>query len=260
MKTLTKTLSALLILTMLFSVLTACADSDTGDSTNPGDQTVQVQPDETPDTEEAGDRTDADGQTASGEPADTTLIIGVTDANGTHDPNANATTAYQMDTVFEKLMTVNPVTGELVPQLAESVEYLDDTTLEIKLRQDVYFTDGQQMTARDVFYCYRDLHALGNSSNMLESFDWETSGIVDDFTIHFVLSEPYGPAISILSDFYIFCYDDLFEGTSDADKWLLAPNGTGPYYCASNVDSSEVIYARKDAADYWGGSCLHVPR
>lgn len=237
----------LLALVLLLAALSGCGSTGTK---TPADTSDTFRDTQTPNTPDGTGTADSTVETAT--PVDTTLVVGVTDANGTHDPFANATSAYQIDTIFEKLLNIDPVTGELTEQLAQSVEYIDNTTIEIVLLDNVYFTDGQKLTAEDVLTCYRDVHAVGSSANLLASFDWEASCVVDERTLHFVLHENYGPAISILSKFYIYCAEDLFGGASDADKWLLSPNGTSPYYCTENISSSEVTYCRKDASQYWG--------
>lgn len=185
--------------------------------------------------------------------ADHTLTIGITTANGTHDPAANAS-RLQCGVVFETLMKQDPVTQELVPSLATSWEYLDPLTLEVKLRDDVYFTNGQHFTAKDVLYTLRDLYGeLPYMGTLLVAYDWEATQIVDDYTIRFAFNTEYGPTLSYLAGFYMFCYDDLFGDTpADSDAWMYTPNGTGPYYCVENIASAQATYARKDADAYWG--------
>jgi peptide/nickel transport system substrate-binding protein len=248
MKKLSKLLALLLALTMIFSVLSACSGSK-DDTASSGGQTDSTQATDTG----SGDSTGSGDTGSDASDKDYSLNIGVLTANGTHDPTIENNPRYQMRTVFECLLRQDPETGEIGPWLATSVEYIDELTIEVKLRDDVYFTDGQQMTAKDVFYTYKDHWAAGNQGSYFVRYDWDNSEIVDDFTIHFAFTSPYGPAITMMAVYNIFCYDDLFGDTpADADKWMYSPNGTGPYYCTANVDSAYVTYARKDAADYWG--------
>ncbi len=243
MKKTSKLLALMLVLVLAFSVLAACANSDI-------------------ETEEQGsvDTGSPAGGGASGgeDPApeiekDYTLAIGVTTSPMTHDPTAKGTRRYQMLTIYERLLAQS-ATGELVPALATEWEYLDELTLQVKLRDDVYFTDGQHMTANDVLTSYRDYWAQSHQSGYFVAYDWDKTEIIDDYTINFAFNQPYGPAVTFMGAWYILCEEDMSYGSNpaDSDKWMSSPNGTSPYYCVENVDGSHVTYARKDAEDYWG--------
>jgi ABC-type transport system substrate-binding protein len=249
MKKTGKLLALLLALAMIVSVFAACSSSDSGTTT------TTTTTSDASDSSDTGSTTSdsSDGETASA--VDHTLVIGVTDnPNGTHDPTTDSVPRYQNETFSEKLMNLNPDTGEWDYQLATNIEYVDDLLIKVELRDDVYFTDGQHMTSKDVFYTFKDWWG-GDSAqcSYFVSFDWDNSYIEDDYTIYFALSQEFGPAITYLCSYTIYCYDDIWgDNPADADKWMLNPNGTGPYYCVENVDSSYVTYVRKDAEDYWG--------
>ncbi len=249
MKKLSKLLALLLALTMLFSVLVACAKEDSTAGNNSSSNTTA---DNTGSSNSSSDDSSGTSDVAEGD-KDYTLTIGVTTSPSTHDPNSNGTRRYQTLTITERLLGQNS-DGELVPQLATEWEYIDEMTLQVKLRDDVYFTDGQHMTAEDVLTSYRDYWAAGFQSGYFTCYDWEKTEIVDDYTINFVFNQEFGPAITLMGAWSIYCKDDMPYGDNpaDADKWVYSPNGTGPYYCVENVDGSHATYARKDAEDYWG--------
>ena len=245
MKKISKLLALLLALVMIFSVLAACSSSDDKDTgTKNNTQT---------DANNPADSGSQDGAAADGE-KDYTLKIGMMQANNTHDPWADGqSNRTQMQTIFERLLNQNPETGELEPWLAESYEYTDDSTLRVKLRDNVYFTDGQKMTANDVLLSYRDYWAAGRMSSYFEAYDWDATEIVDDLTIDFKFTMEFGPAVTMMGAWGIFCAEDMFGDTAaSADKWMTAPNGTGPYYCVENVASAYAVYERKSADQYWG--------
>ncbi len=235
MKKLSKILALLLALVMILSALAACSSDksdDKGDAGNAG-------------------TSDTTGTTTDGDSAHK-LTIGVMQSPSTHDPQAtNEKKRYQSKLIYDSLMAMNPETGEVEPLLAESVEYLDELTLQVKLRQDVTFTNGQGLTAEDVLYSLQNVYGVGQMASYFECYDWDATEIVDDYTINFKFTKEYGPAISLLSTYDIYCKDDL-EGDNalTADDWMSAPNGTGPYYCVENVDSSHCTYHVKD--NYWG--------
>jgi peptide/nickel transport system substrate-binding protein len=96
--------------------------------------------------------------------------------------------------MYDTLTRVTPE-GETVPWAAESFEYTDPTTLEVKLRPGMTFSDGARVTAEDVAFSY-DLFSSGEGyaaelSVFLEPL--ESVEVVDDSTVTFHLREPYAP-------------------------------------------------------------------
>ena len=72
--------------------------------------------------------------------------------------------------MFDGLVTRDTRSGVHL-ELAESMEWVDDTTLEIKLRQGVKFHDGVEMTADDVVFTFERI--IGE--NMIEYPEPHTS-------------------------------------------------------------------------------------
>lgn len=248
MMKLRKMLALLLALLMTLSVLAACASGD-GDTAGDGSAS-----DASPSAPDSGadasgaDRTPGDDAAES----DHTLTIGLTAANTTHDL-VTSVMRTQIRMIYEPLFQEDAETGEIVGKLATSYEQPDEQTVVVHLREDVYFTDGQQLTADDVLYSYRDVWGNGNRASYFTCYDWENTRVVDDFTIEFKLLHAYGPVVSYMMEWAIVCADDYVgENPADADKWMSSPNGTGPYVCVENVASSHVTYRRKDASEYWG--------
>ena len=68
------------------------------------------------------------------------------------DPHqGKETPAVQVNTqIFDTLVTVDPETNEVVPQIAESWEQTDDQTYVFKIREGIKFHDGSDLTAEDV--------------------------------------------------------------------------------------------------------------
>lgn len=52
--------------------------------------------------------------------------------------------------IFDTLTAVDPATGEVRPQIAESWEQLDDTTYVFHIRKGIKFHNGGELTAADV--------------------------------------------------------------------------------------------------------------
>ena len=90
-----------------------------------------------------------------------------------------------------------------IPELAESWEQPDDLTYIFKLRQGVKFHNGREMKADDVKYSFErilnpETAALGKSYYDSVS----TIEIVDDYTVKFILKEPFAPFMTNLTSLY----------------------------------------------------------
>ena len=58
--------------------------------------------------------------------------------------------------IFSSLVTYDKVANIKV-DLAKSYRFIDDTTLEFKLRKDVFWSDGEPFSARDVLFTYNTI-------------------------------------------------------------------------------------------------------
>lgn len=192
--------------------------------------------------------------TAVNEPADAVehkLVVGTTSAVATFNWSASNLIGNWM--LFEPLFSLDPDTGELIPCLAESYEFLDETTIEIKLREGVKFTNGQgfesDFTSADVLPSLQS-RATGTMASRFAAYDWENCSTPDDYTVVIKLTQPYGPVIN-----YLACcqmYDSEWLESATDDDWWQSPPGTAPYYCSEKASGSHTTFVRKDAADYWG--------
>ncbi len=107
--------------------------------------------------------------------------------------------------VFEHLVELDK-DGTLVPRLATGWQWLDDRTLEVKLRQGVKFHNGEKFDAEIVKLAWeentkrRQPHIIGQYMSFKPGSKLE---IVDPRTIRFVFPEPDGGALVKLSVMHI---------------------------------------------------------
>jgi ABC-type transport system substrate-binding protein len=107
--------------------------------------------------------------------------------------------------VFEHLMELDK-DGALVPRLATSWQWLDDRTLEVKLRQGVTFHNGEVFDAEIVKLNWeenarlRQPHVSGTFLNFKTRSRVE---IIDAQTIRFIFPEPDGGALAKVSIMHI---------------------------------------------------------
>jgi peptide/nickel transport system substrate-binding protein len=83
----------------------------------------------------------------------------------------------------------DPLADEYIPWLAESGEWTDDNTYEVKLREGITWSDGEAFTADDVKYTYEIGQLPGIWFNSM--WNWLTEIVkVDDYTLQFNFTDP----------------------------------------------------------------------
>jgi len=107
--------------------------------------------------------------------------------------------------VFEHLVELDK-DGTLVPRLATAWRWRDDRTLEVSLRQDVTFHNGEAFDAEIVRLNWdentrlQQPHLAGQFLNFTAGTRLE---VVDPYTVRFVFPEPDGVALIKLSSMHM---------------------------------------------------------
>jgi peptide/nickel transport system substrate-binding protein len=164
-----------------------------------------------------------------------------------YEPGA-ATTAF-LDPVYDTLIHYGK-DGELEPWLATSWEFTDPTTLELKLRDDVTFTDGAKFDADAVKANFQ--YAIDHKANFADQVflaNIASMNVVDPTTIDLTLTQP-NPALP---------YDfSQASGYMASPKALAAPDGlkqepvgSGPYVLDTGATRPGVSYVFTANPDYW---------
>ena len=132
------------------------------------------------------------------------LVVGVAGNPGGLDPatelsNVGTRVIYNLyDTLIERNFLSGGQGGgnELVPMLAESWERLSDTELELKLRDDVTFHNGEPLTSEDVKFTFERI--LDPDSPYIEAKGYfatfDRIETPDDATVRIITKEPDPPA------------------------------------------------------------------
>ena len=167
--------------------------------------------------------------------------------DSTYGTNSNIDNIMTMN-VYEGCFTIMP-DGSIEPTLATGYEINDDATLiTIHLRDDVYFSNGDHMTAEDVAWTYTQ-YAQGKTKSMWCNF--ESAAAVDDYTVEVKLSAPYAPIIihAIANRVGLIVDKKLFEEIG-LDAYYANPVGTGPYKLTEVVTADHQTYEVNE--NYWG--------
>ena len=134
---------------------------------------------------------------------------------------------------------------EVEPWLATEYAFLDETTVQILLREGVQFSSGRVMDAQAVKECLEHLvevHDRAPYDLMIESI--EADGLT--LTIH--TTEPCPAIINYLGDPYGAIIDMEYGIQGEGGNANVA--GTGPYV-ATAVSPTEITLVRNE--HYWGG-------
>lgn len=182
-----------------------------------------------------------------------TLMVGCSNFSNSLDPSADANSAWGTarygigETLFIFDENMNAV-----PNLAQSYVVNDEKTeWEITLRDDVLFSNGNEMTAetvaRSLNYIYEQ-EASGKGANKVSQFILVDEIIADNDsnTVTIKTKQPYVDLSKILSHVNFVILD--IDGTEDIN---LKPIGTGPYVVTEhNVGVSAKLESNKN---YWNG-------
>jgi peptide/nickel transport system substrate-binding protein len=174
-------------------------------------------------------------------------------------PGSLANTTGTLGLVYETLFQFNPMTGELMPFLAESGEWTGDTTFELKLRDGLTWSDGEALTADDVVFTFElgQTYAALWFSPMWEYLDGVTA--VDGATVQFAFTDPlYQEFANNLYNIPIVPMH-LWADLSEEDITVGAnenPVGSGAYLYDTRAEDRNV-WVRNES--WWGIGVFGLP-
>ncbi|WP_151636163.1 ABC transporter substrate-binding protein [Noviherbaspirillum aerium] len=153
--------------------------------------------------------------------------------------------------MFDALVHVDP-NGQLIPGLAVSWKAVNPTTWEFKLRPNVKFHDGSDLTAEDVAYSLDRPASLTNSPGPFTSYTKQIVGkeIVDAQTIRLKTATPYGPLPLDVSSIFIVSKKAAQQASTEDFNNGKAAVGSGPFKFGSYKRGDRIELVRNDA--YWG--------
>lgn len=185
---------------------------------------------------------------AGGGDGGTLRIAAGTDAGETLNPYASFQTPTQelrSNQLYEGLTQFGP-TGKLEWGLATAMTpNADFTKWTIKLRPDVKFTDGSDLTSADVVASIKYLRDPKHTTaglGYIEPIDPNAVKAVDKLTVEVGLTKPFGPFKDI--------WANDFLPMTKAGSAPRKPVGTGPFVVTSFTPGRQTKLARFD--DYWG--------
>ena len=153
--------------------------------------------------------------------------------------------------IYSGLMKIDPA-GNLVPDLAEEITLSEDgRTYNVRLRQNVKFHNGQQLTARDVAYTIALIQNPDLKSPLRGNWEGVLVEELGEYELNIVLEEAYTPFLENLTVGILprSLWDELPTEQLPFSQHNTEPIGTGPYYVSDALRSkSGLINAYKLSA------------
>lgn len=160
-------------------------------------------------------------------PKDTLVFAQISECK-TLDPQ-DTTEQYSQRLVtvlYNRLVEIDEMTGELVPGLAKSWEILDENTILFHLEENVKFHNGEKFTANDVKFTIERAQSLPKVAHLYQLIS--KVEVVDDHTVKIITSEPFAPMLAHLSHKTASIISEKYY-KEKGDKYFENPVGTGPY-------------------------------
>lgn len=149
--------------------------------------------------------------------------------------------------IWDSLLYRDPADFSYKPALATSYEWIDDTTMEFKLREGVQFHNGEPFDADDVVYTFNFISDPGNGVLNQRNVSWIAGAEkIDQFTVRLKLKAPFPAALDFLSGPLPIYPNEYYAEVGPAgmnDK----PIGTGPYKLISATPGKEMIFEANEA-------------
>ncbi|PQO24886.1 peptide ABC transporter [Rhodobacteraceae bacterium WD3A24] len=178
-----------------------------------------------------------------------TLVIDLVNEPSSLDPHMqwNPDSYYVYRNIFDNMVTRSD-DGEIVPQVAESWEYVSETQVAFTIRDDITFHDGEPLTPEDVAYSVNRIIDPDFASPQLGQFNQITNAQVTGENEVTLTTDGAYPVLlaqlvklSIVPEHYV-------EEVGD-EAFNEAPLGSGPYVFEEWQRGVQVTLAANE--DYW---------
>lgn len=177
------------------------------------------------------------------EPTVKTITLGVTSEAETLDPHKTLSgSCFQVFRhIYDGLVQID-VDASMKPGLAESWTISEDSLVyTFKLRKDVQFTDGTKFDAHAVKFTFDRLLDPATAAPAKEQCgSLKEVKVVDDYTVEFILEEPYAPLLHQLGSYYLGIISPAAVEKWGAD-YGQHPVGTGPFMLKEWVPGSHIL-------------------
>ncbi|MEA4920074.1 MAG: ABC transporter substrate-binding protein [Clostridiaceae bacterium] len=169
----------------------------------------------------------------------------------TLDPRKGNTVANNIiqTLIFDALISMDD-DNVFHPRLATEWDFIDDTHLRFKLRENVKFSNGYDFTAEDVLYSFARTKLDSTSISTMAWYDDVNSYAEDDHTVVLAMNYPYAPALQVLTGGRTWIGSKQAIEEMGEDAYARNPVGTGPYVLDTWTTGASISLKANDT--YWG--------
>ena len=150
--------------------------------------------------------------------------------------------------MFDPLLDFD-VNMKLVPHLATEWELVNDTTLVLKLRDDVTFHNGEPFNAEVVKFNVERVTTEGFQRWPFLGF-LKSATVIDDYTVQIETDGIFAQFLNRMAQFYMVPMSYIQDVGNE--EFNSNPIGTGPWKFVEWVKDSHVKLEANE--DYWGGA------
>jgi peptide/nickel transport system substrate-binding protein len=153
--------------------------------------------------------------------------------------------------IWDALLYRDAETGAYTGNLATGWQWLDDTTLEVTLREGVSFHNGEPFNADDVVFTLNYVADPENGANPQRNVSWiDHAEKIDDVTVRIHTDGPFPAALEFLSGPLVM-YPDTYFAEVGQEGMASEPVGTGPYELIDYTPGQRMVLERYE--DYHAG-------
>jgi len=159
--------------------------------------------------------------------------------------------------IWSFLATRNERTGEYEPELATGWKWIDNKTLEVDLRKDVKFHNGDRFSADDVVYTLNWVIKPENKVVVQQNISWiEGADKLGDYKVRIRTKTPFPAALEYLAG-AVPIYPAKYYAQVGPNGMSDKPIGSGPYR-VTEVVAGKLVRMEK-FNDYFKGSPKGTP-
>ena len=152
--------------------------------------------------------------------------------------------------IFDNIVTRDPA-GKIVPQVAASWSYADDTTLVLRIREDIAFHDGSRLTPDDVAFSIRRVTDPAFKSPQLSQYDSILSAdVTGPAEVTLKLKRAYPVLLAQLTKLSVVPRTVVEKLGNEG--FNQAPLGSGPYRLTAATRGVRTELAANSG--YWRGA------
>ena len=151
--------------------------------------------------------------------------------------------------VFESLVSTDSE-NNILPSIAKSWEFIDDTTIHFVINDGITFHNGDKLTMDDILFSFQRGENAPQTSATMDPIDIANCKAIDEKTFEMKLKYPFGAIMLNLADTKCSIVNKKYVEEVGDEQFAQKPIGTGPYVFANWKSGDRCELKTYDG--YWG--------